>query len=88
MIGRASRLEKVADVIDPHGTVQIIDMGEGWNSAAGLAACDSQGMICVSVSRSSIFDVEDNFFGYSTPSCTARGTREISCQRDHDTTSP
>ena len=76
-----------ADRAQPVGTILAPDL---FPVAIGLDqtgndACDSQGMICVSVSRSSIFDVEDNFFGYSTPSCTARVTREISCQRDHDT---
>lgn len=76
-----------ADRAQPAGTILAPDL---FPVAIGLDqtgndACDSQGMICVSVSRSSIFDVEDNFFGYSTPSCTARVTREISCQRDHET---
>lgn len=51
----------------------------------GTSACDSQDMICVSVSRSSIVDVEDKFFGYSTPPCSARVTRESSCRSDHNT---
>lgn len=51
----------------------------------GNEACDSQGMICVSVSRSRIIDVEDRFFGYSTPPCTARVTRQSSCRSDYNT---
>jgi len=52
---------------------------------SGNDACDSRGMICVSMSRSSVFDVNKNFFGYSTPTCSAKVTRVPSCQRDFKT---
>lgn len=51
----------------------------------GTAACEAEGMICVSVSRTSILDVEQKFFGYSTPPCSARVTREFSCRADFNT---
>jgi hypothetical protein len=53
---------------------------------SGTGACDAEGMICVSMSRSDIFDVDDKFFGYSTPTCSARVVKGLSnCQRDFAT---
>ncbi len=52
---------------------------------SGNDACDAQGMICVSVSRSGVSDVNDKFFGYSTPPCSAKVIRRASCQRDFKT---
>lgn len=39
---------------------------------SGTDACDSRGLICVSMTRSGIADKEDRFFGYSTPTCEAK----------------
>ncbi len=53
---------------------------------SGSDACDAQGMICVSVSRTGIRDKNDRFFGYSTPTCAAQvmraSNRESWCPRD------
>lgn len=52
---------------------------------SGNDACDSQGMICVSVSRTRILDVKRKFFGYSTPTCSAKVIRDASCRQDFKT---
>jgi hypothetical protein len=46
---------------------------------SGNDTCDSQGKICVSMSRSRIYDENLKFFGYSTPPCTAKVIRQSSC---------
>jgi hypothetical protein len=46
---------------------------------SGNDACDSQGMICVSMLRHPLSDVNHKFFGYSTPPCTATVIRESRC---------
>jgi hypothetical protein len=48
---------------------------------SGNDACDSQGMICVSMSRAPIHDMNLKFFGYTTPTCSARVIRESACSR-------
>ncbi len=53
---------------------------------SGNDACDSQGMICVSVSRTRIEDQNHKFFGSSTPPCSAKVIRESSfCPRAFQT---
>ena len=54
-------------------------------SQTGNDACDSRGMICVSVSRARIYDKNRKFFGYSTPPCSAKVVQRPSCERDHNT---
>lgn len=76
----ADRARPAGRILAPDLFPVAIRVGQTGNDA-----CDSQGMICVSASRSSIIDVDDRFFGYSTPPCTARVTRERSCRQDHDT---
>jgi hypothetical protein len=52
---------------------------------SGNDACDSKGMICVSMSRAPLYDVNRKFFGYSTPTCTATVIREPSCLQPFQT---
>lgn len=39
---------------------------------SGSEVCDAGGMICVSVARATVVDENEKFFGYSTPTCSAR----------------
>ena len=52
---------------------------------SGTDACDSQGMICVSMSRFAVADKNDKFFGYTTPTCSAKLIRDSFCRQDHET---
>jgi hypothetical protein len=52
---------------------------------SGIDACDAQGMICVSMARDPILDINHKFFGYTTPSCSAIVIRESRCSRHHQT---
>ena len=54
-------------------------------SQSGSDACESRDMICVSVFRARIYDKNYKFFGYSTPSCSAKVTRNSSCKNDFKT---
>lgn len=51
---------------------------------SGTDACDSQGMICVSMTRKPIHDQNDKFFGNSTPTCSARVIRASRCSPETD----
>ena len=52
---------------------------------SGSDACESQGMICVSVSRARITDENRKFFGHSTPPCSAKVIQRSSCLRTFNT---
>lgn len=47
-------------------------------------ACDTEGMICVSVTRAIVYDKNDKFYGYSTPTCSAKVAKSSSCKQDFD----
>jgi hypothetical protein len=52
---------------------------------SGTDACDAQGMICVSMARRRIIDINHKFFGHSTPTCSAKVIREPTCSRNFQT---
>ena len=54
---------------------------------SGSQACADEDMICVSVRRAPIVDINGKFFGYSTPTCNSPVQGESSsCDRDYGTT--
>jgi len=54
-------------------------------SQSGSDARESREMICISASRARLYDKNYKFFGYSTPSCSAKVIRNSSCQNDFKT---
>jgi len=46
---------------------------------SGTDACDARGMICVSMARRRVVDINHKFFGYTTPTCSATVIRQSSC---------
>jgi len=53
---------------------------------SGTDACDAQEMICVSMSRRRLFLSRNHkFYGYMTPSCSARVIREPTCVESSQT---
>jgi len=53
---------------------------------SGTDACDSRGLICVSMRRTRITDTERRFFGYSTPTCEAKVVSGLgNCKADFGT---
>ncbi len=68
--------------IDPTAIMQTPDIYkvdiELYQS--GTMACDAKDMICVSVSRGEALDTEGKFFGYITPTCSAKIISKPSCK--------
>jgi|CXWL01.1.fsa_nt_gi hypothetical protein len=52
----------------------------------GSQVCHEEGMSCISVATSEVFDNEGRFYGYLTPSCDSQIVESVSCQRDFGAT--
>lgn len=51
----------------------------------GTDACNEHGLICVSLARAEVADVDRIFYGYSTPTCVSKVVRQPDCQDRFDT---
>ena len=52
---------------------------------SGTDACEARDLICVSIARATIFDRNDRFVGYSTPTCSSRIVERSWCRHDFQT---